>query len=113
MLVGGSVASLNAGEIWFQLDQRYDIVLTKVETTTFNRMDLSRYTTIILPDGNYNDLSNSAVDKLKQWLAAGGNLIAIKNAVNWAVGQRLANVSSKVQQEILWTKKINNCLTQI
>ncbi len=95
MLVGGGVSSLSAGEIWFQLDQRYDIVLTKVETTTFNRIDLNRYTTIILPDGNYNDLSSGAIEKLKQWLAAGGNLITVGNAVNWVAGQRLANISFK------------------
>ncbi len=82
MLIGNSVNAYDAGEIWFQMDQRLNIPLTKVELTRFSSLNLSRYNVIIMPDGSYRSLKQEDMDKLKQWVSSGGTLIAFKRALN-------------------------------
>ena len=81
MLVGEGITSYDAGEIWHLFDQRYETPLTKLDTRNFNTTNLSKYTTIILP--NTRGLSEDAKSKLKKWVQQGGTLIAYRNAVKW------------------------------
>ncbi|RMF04170.1 MAG: zinc carboxypeptidase, partial [Bacteroidetes bacterium] len=57
------------------------------------KVDLSRYTTIVMPNGRYANLSPGAADKLRQWLSAGGTLIAQKEAARWCAEQQLAKLT--------------------
>ncbi|MEL7001978.1 MAG: zinc carboxypeptidase, partial [Bacteroidota bacterium] len=81
LLVEGGVTSYDAGEIWHLLDQRYDIDLTLMPLSVFNRADLKDYTTIIMVSGNYNAINKRANDNLKRWVENGGTLIVSKNAI--------------------------------
>jgi hypothetical protein len=78
MLVGNGFTPYDAGEIWHLFDQRYDMHLTKLDVDYFSWVDLSAYTTIILPNyrGNLND---RIISKLKTWTQNGGTLIAYEN----------------------------------
>lgn len=89
MLVGEGINSYDAGEIWHVFDQRYDIRLTKLDLKDFRRVDLSRYTDIIVPSTWGNPLSNTETEKLKNWTNTGGTLIAYKNAGKWLNKSRL------------------------
>ena len=80
MIVGEGVSPYDAGEIWHLFDQRYNMTLTKLDTESLTRTDLSRYNTIILPSAN---LSGSAAEKLKAWVGDGGTLIGFENTVRW------------------------------
>ncbi|MFL5773047.1 MAG: M14 metallopeptidase family protein, partial [Flavisolibacter sp.] len=61
MLVGTGVNATDAGEIWHLMDQRFNIPLTLLEIPVFNRVDLNKYTTLIMVGGTYSDLNK---DKL-------------------------------------------------
>ncbi len=93
LVVGRGVTSYDAGEVWHLLDQRYDMAVSMVEMDRIGRIDLSRYNVIVLPNGSYGDLT--AVDDLKDWIRAGGTLIANRGAISWARGQGIANVKYK------------------
>ncbi|MGB3607281.1 MAG: M14 family metallopeptidase [Psychroserpens sp.] len=80
MIVGDGIRSYDAGEIWHLFDQRYDMTLTKLDTRSLDRSDLSRYNTIIIPSGS---LTGSANNKLKRWVQDGGTLIGYRSALNW------------------------------
>ncbi len=82
LIVGDGIQNTDAGEIWHLLDQRYDMKVTKVETGALGRIDINRYNVIIMPGGNYGNLSGG--DKLKDWVSRGGVLIAYQDAVQWA-----------------------------
>ncbi len=82
MIIGSGVNAYDAGEIWFQMDQRLEIPLTKVEVESVRRTNLTRYNVIIMPDGSYRGLSKSDMEKIKEWVSAGGTLIAFKRALN-------------------------------
>lgn len=83
LLTGTGITSYDAGEIWHLMDQRYQIPITKLNTTHFSRADLSRYSHIILPNNRGLRLSKNQIDKLKNWIKQGGSLIGYKNAANY------------------------------
>ncbi|MFT5437822.1 MAG: hypothetical protein ACI840_002482 [Ulvibacter sp.] len=83
LLVGEGVSSYDAGELWHLFDQRYDMTITKLDTKTFNRADLSRYTDIILPSMWGNALNKKQAEKLKTWAEKGGTVIGYKDSGRW------------------------------
>jgi hypothetical protein len=83
MLTGDGVTSGDAGEIWHLLDTRFAIPVTMMPITVFNSVDLSRYTTLIFPQGNYAGITDTAREKLKSWVQNGGVLIGLENALVW------------------------------
>ncbi|WP_420552710.1 M14 family metallopeptidase [Tenacibaculum aiptasiae] len=81
MLVGKGITSYDAGEIWHLLDQRFDMQLTKLDMSYASRVNLSKYTTIIIP--NSYSIDKNLEGKLRDWVRKGGVLIGYRNAVNW------------------------------
>ena len=94
MVVGDGVNSYDVGEMWHHFDQVLDIPVSMIEMDDISRVDLSAYTTIILPDGRYNGLNSSATD-LKDWIRGGGNLVAFKGAINWLDTKDIVSVDTK------------------
>ncbi len=92
MFVGAGVNALDAGEIWHSMDQRMNLPATHLEISQFNRADMSKYNTIIMVSGSYNDLNN---EKLKAWVQAGGELIVLEEAINWTAENGISNVKFK------------------
>jgi hypothetical protein len=96
MLVGDGVNVSDAGEIWFNLDQHYQIPLTKLDTRRFSRIDLSSYTHLILPNFYGSALSEGDANKIKNWVKSGGQLIAYKGSFSWLKrNELLSNVETK------------------
>lgn len=93
LVTGNGVNVSEAGETWFQLDQRYNVPVTMVETDRFNSLDLSRYNTIVMPNGNYNGISQGARERLSSWISGGGVVIAYKGAASWLVRHDMASAS--------------------
>lgn len=83
MMVGTGINAGEAGEIWNMLDQHFGIPMTKVNIDQFARVNLHAYTTLILPSGNYNSLSEGQLNHLKDWISRGGTVISMKNASIW------------------------------
>jgi hypothetical protein len=92
MVVGTGVNALSAGEIWHLLDQRFEIPVSHLESSVFNRVDLSKYNTIILAAGSYNDLNK---EKLRTWVQGGGTLILTEEAVSWAAQNGISTINFK------------------
>jgi hypothetical protein len=95
ILAGSGISNLEVGEIWHQLDQRYQIPITILDKTRLGRTNLGRYNTMVMVNGNYNDLTDNEVESLKQWVQNGGNLILQRNAITWAQNNGLMNLDRK------------------
>lgn len=92
-LVGGTVSPLDAGEVWHLLDQRFNIPSTHLDVSSFNRVDLNKYNTLIMVSAqSYADLNK---DKLKTWVQGGGTLILAEEAVQWASQNGIGNAVLK------------------
>lgn len=104
-IVGGSgVSNLEVGEVWHQLDQRYHIPLSIIDKDRMGGVDLDRYNTIIMVNGGYGDLSNSAVNNIKDWVRNGGNLILQKSAINWAMSNELIDIAEKESDPVQYDR---------
>jgi hypothetical protein len=94
LLVGDGVTSYEAGSNWHLLDQRYHIPVTKLAADRVAGADLSRYNTIIMPNGNYR-MGPVEAEKLKTWVANGGILVAQRSANRWCATHQLATVTER------------------
>lgn len=92
MLVGSGVNATDAGEVWHLMDQRMGVRLTLLEIAQFNRVDISKYNTLIMVGGSYSDLNK---DKMKSWVQSGGTLILTEEAIQWAQQQGLSDLKWK------------------
>lgn len=92
IMVGDGVSSYDAGEIWHLFDTRYNMKLTKLDTKYASRVDLSKYSTIILPSGR---LDKAMSTNLKTWVRNGGVLIGYKSAVRWLSSNKFINLEYK------------------
>jgi hypothetical protein len=91
MLIGDGVAATEAGQIWYLLDSKLKMPITKVNTSQFSRLTITDYNTLILVSGNYSMLGEAGVEKIKNWVQQGGTLILQKAAITWAINNKLIN----------------------
>ncbi|MET6990119.1 M14 family metallopeptidase [Sediminicola arcticus] len=94
ILVGDGISPYDAGEIWHLFDQRYDMKITKIDTEYFSRVDLSRYTAIIVPSAR-GSLDKKIAEKIKEWVKNGGTAIGYKNSVEWFNKNELIKLTLK------------------
>ena len=99
IIIGEGVNPSDAGEMWHLFDQRYDMLVTKLDTKNFGRTDISRYTDIILPATRGNALNKEDAEKLKNWVKAGGTLIGFRNAGNWLNSNELLKMKFKSKKD--------------
>ena len=88
LLVGDGVRSYDAGEIWYLMDTQYHIPVTKIDVKSIAKLDLSRYTHLVIPSYTGN-LLGDAKKKISSWIKNGGNLIAYRDAIKWANKNKL------------------------
>lgn len=89
MLVGDGVTPNDSGEIWHLFDQRFDMHLTRLDTRYFNRVDISKYTHIIIPSSR---IEKQAIEKIKSWAKNGGVVIGYKNTAKWLSSNSMINL---------------------
>lgn len=105
MIIGSGVNAYDAGEMWHHMDQRLGLSLSKVEMDRIANIDLSRYNTIIMPDGNYRRLSDASVDKIKRWVRSGGNLLAFKRAISSLQSKKIITIETVAREASAYDDK--------
>lgn len=88
LVTGPGVSSYDAGEVWHQLDHRMKMPVTLVRRDRLKRVKLDRYTHIILVGGGGSSIPSDMKDEVKDWVRAGGTLIAHRHGARW-VNERL------------------------
>jgi len=88
MLKGNGVSSLSFGAVWHFFETQLEYPVTNIDTDDLNRLSLSKYNILIMPEGRYSSvLKDSNLNKLKDWIKAGGKVIAIGQAVAFFEGK--------------------------
>jgi hypothetical protein len=80
LVAGGSTDFTSVGWIWHLLDQKLGVPAALIDVARVGDVDLSIYNVLILPDmwGSYSSaMGKPAVEAVKQWVQAGGTLIAV------------------------------------
>ena len=94
------VSAGSAGHARFVLERQFGYPVTVLRAAQFSTADLSKFQVIVMPDGNYAESFNAAVQKrLKDWVQAGGTLIGIQGAMAFLSDPKVALLS--VSQESL------------
>ena len=99
LLVGKGIAPYDAGEIWHLFDQRYNMLITKLDTRDFRKKDLSKYTDIIVPNSWGTSLTKSDALKIKNWIKQGGTLIGYKNIGKWFDKHEILKIDFKTKKD--------------
>lgn len=68
------------GQVWHYFEQELHYPLSILRGSDLSRADLSEYNVLILPEGRYR-FSEATREKISEWVAEGGRLIAIGYAV--------------------------------
>jgi hypothetical protein len=69
------------GQMWYYFEQDLNIAITQIKVTDLNRFKLAGYTVICMTEGNYDNLDSVKLEKIKTWIADGGRLILIGDAL--------------------------------
>ncbi|MFM8710341.1 MAG: hypothetical protein ACKOC7_03605, partial [Sphingomonadales bacterium] len=82
LLTGEGTSSTAVGEIWHFFDQQLSYPLTLLNAPSLSAADLNELDVLIMADGRYRFLDNKEMqESLKNWVSAGGKLIALEGAV--------------------------------
>jgi hypothetical protein len=82
VLVGRGMGIPDSGEIWFLLDRRFQMRPVLIENRQLTAKDLQAYNIVVMANGSpATDKASEAT--LKDWVNAGGTLIATGKAYEW------------------------------
>ena len=93
MLVGPGVGAYEAGELWHLLDVRFGIPLSLLRIETLERLNLNRYTHLVMVDGNRLPQGPAARKKIRRFVEQGGVLVTTQRAAAWATEHILRSES--------------------
>ncbi|MEM1080494.1 MAG: M14 family zinc carboxypeptidase, partial [Pseudomonadota bacterium] len=85
LLIGSGLRANHAGYLWHWFDTRLDHPITQLDWRRLDspNLDLSQYSHLLLPDGNYFVASDAFKQNLVEYVRGGGQLIALRNAAAW------------------------------
>lgn len=81
LVLGSGTTSYSAGSLWYFVDYRLRQPMDKVDVDRLSGLELDDYTCILLPEGGYSTLSDSAVEQLDAYVKNGGTVVAIGSAI--------------------------------
>ena len=91
LVMGEGVSATEIGSAWLLLDQQVQLPASKLDPAQLGKVNLDRYTTIVLSGGTYTGVDATAVAALKRWINAGGSLVTYGSAAKWAIEQKLSD----------------------
>jgi len=84
VLSGEPTSTLRFGEIWNFFEQQLVYPISVLDNNYFERVDLTKYDILVLPDGRgyINFLNTHNKEKIKDWVKRGGKLIVMGGAID-------------------------------
>ena len=90
LLTGRGTSMNDVGELWHLIDHEMEIAVTMVDVSELGRVDLDRYTHILLANGGFSGLNDHA-ESLGEWVSDGGVLIGSRGGARWIVQNELSS----------------------
>ncbi|MFD2569101.1 M14 family metallopeptidase [Spirosoma soli] len=89
VIVGDGTPPPSAGEVWHFFDQELNYPVTLIDGNTLGNVEWNKLDVLVLPT-NYNYgrfLNDKTLASLREWVRAGGKLIAMERATSFLVGK--------------------------
>ncbi len=107
LATGSGASSYRTGEAWHLLDERFGVEASLVDLAALARVDLERYTHVVLAlgGGRFGGAAppEEVRDRLRAWVRGGGAVVAIGPASRWAseelLGREAAGVDAALGAE--------------
>jgi hypothetical protein len=99
LLSRGGSSPLALGELWFFLDHELGVRHARINIE--GEPDLSRYNVIVVPERFGGPLPGSWTNRLKDWVRAGGTLIAMGNSAAQFADEKAGLSKVRVLPEVL------------
>lgn len=100
ILRGSGTSSLNYGALWHYFETQLKYPITSIDTDDFSASDLKHMDVLILPSGWYSrTLSGNTLDEIKEWVRAGGKVIAMDRAVGFFEGKEGFDLEANKNEE--------------
>jgi len=93
-LTGEDFSSLSVGEIWSYFDNELHYPITQIPSNYFHQTNLTAFDVLIIPSGDVSDLITNS-EKLAEFAARGGTIIALEGSVNQFAQANKFNLSMK------------------
>jgi hypothetical protein len=88
----------SAGWARWVLERRYRQPVTAVRVSSLRRVDLRHFDVLVLPSGDYADaLGEATVKRLRDWVEAGGTLVALGEASRWLTRDKVGLLDTKTE----------------
>jgi hypothetical protein len=87
ILFGDQTSNNEYGQVWYYFDQDLQYPTTMIDAGRLDRMDLSPFTVLVMPEGRYR-FNDAVLEKISNWVNAGGRLIAIGDALGALEGKK-------------------------
>ena len=99
-IVGDVTAAPAAGEVWHYFDQELNYPVTLLNSSDLNPLSLSKLDILVMPDGyGYGRLmTDKNLTVLKDWIRAGGKLIALESAADALAGKADFELKEKTDE---------------
>lgn len=83
--------SQSAGWARYVLERRYGQRVTAVRVSALEMAELPRFDVLVLPSGQYAQaITGSVLQRVKDWVSAGGTLVTLAEASRWATREGVA-----------------------
>ncbi|NQZ75728.1 MAG: zinc carboxypeptidase [Ekhidna sp.] len=93
------VSSLAFGATWHFMEQELGYPVTILSTDYFSRVDLNEYHVLIMQSGWYGNFGDREMNKIMEWVSAGGKLIALEGALNKLKDSDYSSLSAYMDDE--------------
>ncbi|MHA6248829.1 M14 family metallopeptidase [Pontibacter sp. CAU 1760] len=99
LMSGEGISPYGFGEVWHYFEQQINYPVTVLNTSYFSNVPLHEFDVLILPAGSYGRvLDEETLGKVKDWVSAGGKLIAMEGAANYLAGKSGFNLKKKATE---------------
>ena len=100
LVLGEGTPPPAAGEVWHFFDQELNYPVSLLEINSLTNVEWSKFDVIVLPS-NYNygrTLNDRTLTALKEWVRAGGKLIAMERAAAFLAGKEGFDLKEKEEK---------------
>jgi hypothetical protein len=85
-LSGEGISATSFGSLWFYLEQEVEMPHDALWASDLERLDLSQYDVIVMPEGGGRAFTDQGRDALQGWVEAGGRLVAFGSGASTVAG---------------------------
>ncbi|MBD2704595.1 zinc carboxypeptidase [Spirosoma sp. BT702] len=115
LVMGEGTPPPSAGEVWHFFDQELNYPITLVDGNSLGNVEWNKLDVLILPT-NYNYarfLNDRVLSSLREWIRAGGKLIAMERAAAFLAGRDGFELKEKAAQEGDKKEKKGNAIDSV